>query len=90
MFGYETNQKQIDRLSRQAVSIEKAIYGSGFHSGISYDLRQLTTWVGEMQAEIRRLNTIIEESGIIDYIDISDIKFNKNKEAYQVNKIKVK
>jgi len=90
MFGFETNQQQINRLTKQALSVEKTIYGGGFDTGMEYDLKQLTTWVSNMQAEINRLKIIVEESGIIEYIDGSDIKFDKDKQAYQVNKIKVK
>jgi hypothetical protein len=90
MFGYETNQKQINKLEKIVKSLDTAVNGGGWHSGLQYDVKQLTTWVSSLHTEIERLRSIIKESGIVEYVDISDIKFDNNREPYQVNQIKVK
>jgi peroxiredoxin len=90
MFGFETNQKQINKLEKAVLSLDEAVKGGGWHTGLQYDVRHLTTWVSNMQKEINRLHSIIKESGIIEYVDISDINFDKDKEAYQINKVKTK
>ena len=85
-------------------ALEKQFHpsGSSWNTTIKDELEQLTTWVSKLTGEINYLESVIKESGIVEQVDVSDIKFKETKhtsglfgnyttrEAYQVNKVKVK
>jgi hypothetical protein len=75
---------------------------NGWDPTIKHDVQELTTWISKLQGEVNYLDGVIKESGIVEQVDVSDIKFKETKhtgnifgsyitrEAYQVNKVKVK
>ena len=73
----------------------------GWNPTLKNDMQELTSWVSKLQSEVNYLDGVIRESGIVEQVDVSDIKFKESKhagllgsyttrEAYQVNKVKVK
>ena len=74
---------------------------NGWNSTIKHDVQELTTWISKLQGEVNYLDSVIKEAGIVEQVDVSDIKFKETKhsglfgtyatrEAYQVKKVKVK
>ena len=95
-FKKHTLRGRIKTLEKQIISTDP------WSNPIRHDIKQLTDWVSKLQGEVDFLNNAIKESGIVEDIDVSDIKFKEVKhnsmlfggyttrEAYQINKVKTK
>ena len=102
MFRYKNKQRQINKLDTNVHDLKIKLEGGIFSNGLEHDVKQLTTWLAKLQKEVDYLNDVIKESGIVEDVDVSDIKFKetehssivfgpyKTRSAYQINKVKVK
>ncbi len=84
--------------------VEKQVFDASdsWNTTLKHDVRELATWISKLQGEVNFLNNVIKEAGIIEDVDVSDIKFKEVKhnsgifgsyttrEAFQINKVKVK
>lgn len=85
-------------------SVERQVFTSNdsWNTTLRHDVQELTTWISKLQGEVNFLKEVIKDSGIVEDVDVSDIKFREVKhssgifgsyttrEAYQINKVKVK
>lgn len=85
-------------------SVERQVFNTSddWNTTLKHDVKELTTWVSKLQGEVNFLNNVIKEAGIVEDVDVSDIKFRDvkhsngifgsytSREAYQINQVKVK
>ncbi len=84
-------------------SVERQVFTASddWNTTLKHDVKEITTWISKLQGEVNFLNSVIKEAGIVEDVDISDIKFKETKnysafgsyttrEAYQINKVKIK
>lgn len=86
----------------KAVEAQFKPTGDGWSNTLKYEVQELTTWISKLQGEVNFLNNVIKEAGIVEDVDVSDIKFRDvkhsngifgsytSREAYQINQVKVK
>ena len=86
MFGYETNQKQINKLERQISAIQRTIEGGLWGSGLEYDLKDARATIKALDADNDRLSKritvleeIVRESGLITDFDNDEVKIREDR-----------
>lgn len=86
MFGYETNQTQINRLDKQYRIIRDTLQGSGWNSGLEHDVSYQKTQVNNLESTVNRLSTrltvleeIVRESGLITDFDNDEVKIREDR-----------
>lgn len=82
--------------------IEKSVgAGDPWSNSVKHNIGELTSWASKLQSDVNRIDAILKDSGIVEDVDVSDIKFKETKkhgmfadfyhrEAYTVNQVKTK
>jgi hypothetical protein len=86
MFGYETNQKQINNLEKKVSSINKTLQGGVFNAGLEYEFRYLKERFESFEKEnkvlrnrVTVLEEIVREAGLVTDLDSKDIKIREDR-----------
>jgi hypothetical protein len=85
MFGYETNQKQINNLEKKVSSINRTLQGGSFDAGLEYEFRYLKEKFESFEKEnkvlrnrVTVLEEIVREAGLVT--DLSkDVKIREDR-----------
>lgn len=84
--GFETNQKQINKLDERVNSLDKKINGGFFGDGLEDDIaylkdhiRSLESNVGRITNRVRILEEIVRESGLITDFTEDEVKIREDR-----------
>jgi len=86
MFGYETNQQQINRLDKRVNSLSKVISGGMFGDGLENDIHYLKEHIKaqenaheNLRKRMSVLEEIVRESGLITDFDEDEVKIREDR-----------
>lgn len=99
MFGYETNQKQINKLETKVTELRHTVDGGLFGIGLTSDVKELKNSINNLFARMSILEEIVRESGLITDFDADEVKVREDRSIsfggiykkqvpYQINKVK--
>lgn len=99
MFGYETNQKQIDKLETKVTELQYTVDGGFFDGGLTNDVKSLKDSINNLATRMSVLEEIVHESGLITDFDSDEVKVREDRSVsfggiykrqvpYQINKVK--
>ena len=86
MFGFETNQQQINKLDKQVTSLSKAINGGLFGDGLENDVHYLKEHIKvrekahqNLRERMSVLEEIVRESGLITDFDSDEVRIREDR-----------
>ena len=97
MFGFETNQQQINKLDKQVTAIRKTLEGGLWDGGLEDRVNQhrehiktLESNVSLISERLSVLEEIVRESGLITDFDSDEVKIRKDRKRDVYGGIDVK
>ena len=86
MFGFETNQQQINNLNKRFTSLSKAVYGGMFGNGLEDSVSYLKEHVKaqenaheDLRKRVAVLEEIVRESGLITDFNEDEVKIREDR-----------